>query len=243
MGFIQATRTRIIGQIGHNHSSLRRARGHCAKCLARLQAVPATHYEHIAWGFDHPISNPPHLSSRNLNHDRHHHPDRRHPRHPANRRRRPHTSTDQATAMNTWPACALLGALFYAVAKSFDRLIPFRPSGEFWDMAYYLLAATCDWLLFRNAHWFVRGKLHRDIQALYTASIVANAFGYVLYLAWSPPSFYNWIIQGINYAIAIRLIITGGHDVLNHFDNRHGGSGIRRHPIRRSGVHPEKAYR
>lgn len=111
---------------------------------------------------------------------------------------------------------ACLGALFYATFKAFAYAAPLRPSGEDWDMVYFAGAATVDWIMYRITPLLTEGTLCRDIEALCIASIVAHAIGFALYMAWSPPYFHNWIIKGINYVLAIRLIYTGGGDVFNH---------------------------
>lgn len=113
-----------------------------------------------------------------------------------------------------------LGLIFYGSFKAFAHLIPLRPAGEQWDAAYFAGAATVDWLIFRITPLFARGQLCRDIESLLIASIATHAFGFALYMAYAPPSIHNWIIQGINYVLAIRLITTGGSDVFNGIDVR-----------------------
>jgi len=120
--------------------------------------------------------------------------------------------------MNPWRNCFALAVVFYLTAKTFDLIIPYRPKGEFWDMFYYGSAATIDWMMFKLTPLFVSGKLYRDVQALCIAYIVANAFGFYQYMAYAPPSTYNWTIKGLDYALAIRLIFTGGSNALNDFD-------------------------
>lgn len=117
--------------------------------------------------------------------------------------------------MNRLRSRLALAVLFYATAKAFDALIPHRPIGEFWDMAYFGGAATVDWFMFYACRRFVSGALLRDMEALCIASIVANALGFALYMAEDPPTVYNWIIAGINYVLAVRLTLMGGGDVFN----------------------------
>lgn len=136
-----------------------------------------------------------------------------------------------------------LALIFFAVVKAFDHSIIFRPKSEFSDMCYFGLAATCDWWLFRVTPLLVGGKLCRDLQALSTASIVTNALGYALYLAWTPPTTYNLAIRGIHYAIAIRFIVTGGNDVINAINNCHRDRVVRHHPIRRPSLMAQKGHK
>lgn len=122
--------------------------------------------------------------------------------------------------MNRLRSCIALGAAFWLSAGAFDTLIVLRPETVDWDMAYFGIAATVDWMMYRMTPRFIGGALCRHVEALCIASIVANALGFALYLADTPPDIYNWIIKGINYALAIRLTITGGGDAINYFDLR-----------------------
>lgn len=118
--------------------------------------------------------------------------------------------------MNLLRSRLILLALFWSTGKAFDLLITKRPSGEYWDMAYFGSAATVDWFMYQLCQKFTTGKLCRDVEALCIASIVTNALGFALYMASSPPTIYNWIIMGINYVLVIRLTVMGGGDVLNY---------------------------
>lgn len=118
--------------------------------------------------------------------------------------------------MNRLRSRLVLALLFWCSAKAFALMIPCRPAGEYWDMAYFGGAATVDWAMYHLCHRFIGGKLCRDVEALCIASIVANALGFGLYMADSPPSLYNWTISGINYVLAIRLTLMGGGDVSNN---------------------------
>lgn len=118
--------------------------------------------------------------------------------------------------MNKLRSRIALLLLFYGTAKAYDAIIPLRPEGEFWDMAYFGFAASVDWFMFHVCHRLISGKLLRDIEALCIASIVINALGFALYMAEYPPSIYNWMIAGVNYVLVIRLILMGGGDVFNN---------------------------
>lgn len=105
----------------------------------------------------------------------------------------------------------------YGSGYEFNKLIALRPAGELSDMAYFASAATVDLFVYRICRQFLTGNLCRDVEALCIASIITNTFGFSLYLASSPPTIYNALIAGINYVLAIRLIISGGSDVLNNY--------------------------
>jgi hypothetical protein len=121
--------------------------------------------------------------------------------------------------MNNWRCRLALGLVFYATAKAFDWAtdgLPYAP--VFW-LLYYGGAATVDLCLFRVVRYFVAAHLQRDIEALCIASVAANALGWALIqMADAPPEFYNALIAGLNYVLAIRLILGEGNvlDLLNH---------------------------
>lgn len=114
-----------------------------------------------------------------------------------------------------------LAVCLYALAKFLDLQIkPLIPSGDLGAVLYFGVAATFDWINFYMCRQFVGTKLRRDIEALCIASILANALGFTLYMAPSPPNIYPdlyvWLIKGINYVLAFRLLFMGGGNVLDH---------------------------
>lgn len=102
----------------------------------------------------------------------------------------------------------------------FEVAIKYRPNGESFDLLYFVSAATVDWFMFRIASIFVDGKLLRDVEFLCILSMAAQVFGAIFYMKYLSPSYYGYMIQGINFALAIRLIFMGGGNVLNLLDCR-----------------------
>lgn len=133
----------------------------------------------------------------------------------------------------------------YASAKAFDFGVkPHVPDNEFGAVVYFGVAATVDWLLFYLCRRIVVGTLCRDVEALCIASIIANALGFVLYMAPSPPlsypDAYVWAIAGINYGTAFRLLFMGGGNVLDH---RYWRSLVRGHSQGHSHFYLQKEKR
>lgn len=125
--------------------------------------------------------------------------------------------------MNTPLRRLKLALLFYITAKLFDHFIkPYIPGGDIGAVLYFGVAASVDWFMFYRCQRFVSGALCRDMEALCIASIAVNAFGFILYMAPSPPlpypGSYVWLIQGINYVLAVRLLLLGDGNVLHHPD-------------------------
>lgn len=113
------------------------------------------------------------------------------------------------------------GFAVLAMCQTFDFAVkPHVPDNEFGAVLYFGVAATFDWIQFYLCRVYVLDTLRRDMEALCIASIFANALGFALYMAPSPPlsypDAYVWAIQGINYVMAFRLLFMGGGNVLDH---------------------------
>lgn len=126
--------------------------------------------------------------------------------------------------MNTLLRRVSLGLTFYLTAKMFDFLVkPNLPDGYYGVLLYFGAAASVDWFMFYSCQKIVFGTLRRDMEALCIASILANALGFALYMAPSPPipypDAYVWTIYGINHVLAIRLLFLGDGNVFHHLDN------------------------
>lgn len=113
--------------------------------------------------------------------------------------------------MNGWRSRLLVGLVMllamrlHAVALA-D--IPNTPAGM---LLYHGSAATVDFILLFSAPWLLSGRLCDDVQALNLASIIANFAGWIAYLAYAPPVFYDTFMQGLTYVQFIRLFILDRH--------------------------------
>jgi hypothetical protein len=74
-------------------------------------------------------------------------------------------------------------------------------------LLYHGSGALVDLLMLFAAPAVLRGRLCVDSQKLLLASIVGNAAGWLLYMAYAPPIFYNLYMVGLTYAQLMRLII------------------------------------
>ena len=72
-------------------------------------------------------------------------------------------------------------------------------------------AALVDLLLLYLAPAVLNGRLCLDSQKLLLASIVGNAAGWLLYMAYVSPIFYNVFMVGLTYAQLLRLFIPDRH--------------------------------
>jgi hypothetical protein len=56
------------------------------------------------------------------------------------------------------------------------------------------------------------GRLCDDLENLCLVSMVGNALGWALYLAYAPPVIYNTFMTGLGYAQWMRLFYVGRDD-------------------------------
>ena len=129
-----------------------------------------------------------------------------------------------------------LWCAFLATGYAFDLAVSGMPSAPLFWLLYYGGAATVDLFMLRCVRFFVSSDLQRDIEAICIASIAVNALGWALKaLAKIPPDLYNLVIAGLNYALALRLLLGDGN-VLDRIDFSRWNSMVR------SAFHGSKNY-
>lgn len=106
----------------------------------------------------------------------------------------------------------LLVAAFFIAAKIHDWLMLDCANTPEVMLAYYGSAGAIDLFLLWIAQHHISGRLCDHIQATCIASVVINYVGYSLYMAYSPPDIYNFLIAGLSYVQYLRLIYVGRHD-------------------------------
>ena len=73
-------------------------------------------------------------------------------------------------------------------------------------------AAFIDLLLLHCAPSLLSGALCDDTQNLCLVSIVANFAGWLLYLSYAPPEFYNSFMWGLGCVQSLRLLLVDSDD-------------------------------
>ncbi|MFS2027056.1 hypothetical protein [Massilia sp. CT11-137] len=130
--------------------------------------------------------------------------------------------------MNSWRARCLAGAsillAMYGHAWATGHL-PNTPEGM---LMFHGSAALLDLLLLYAAPALLHGRLCADAQRLLLASIVGNFAGWLLYVAYVSPTFYNCFMWVLTYAQLLRLFIPDRHadlpwlDLVRHRDHFSG---------------------
>jgi hypothetical protein len=131
--------------------------------------------------------------------------------------------------MNSWRARCLAGASIllgmYGHAWATEHL-PNTPAGM---LMFHGSAALIDLFFLHAAPAALRGRLCVDAQRLLLASIVGNFAGWLLYVAYVSPIFYDTVIWALTYLQLLRLFIPDRHadpfglDLVCHPDHL-GGS-------------------
>ena len=90
-----------------------------------------------------------------------------------------------------------------------------KPNTSLGMLGFHISAALVDLLLIRCAPILLSGKLLDDMQILCWLSIVVNLAGWLFYMAYAPPFFYNtaqWILSVIQWG---RLFIPDDKNAAN----------------------------
>lgn len=115
--------------------------------------------------------------------------------------------------MNDWRSRLYVAIILIAVMQ-FHSIIT-----ESWDNTLFLMtmfhgsAATFDLLILYSVSKLISGRLRDDMQTLCLVSIVINFIGWIAYLAYAPPVFYNITMWGLTYVQFGRLLYVDDHDV------------------------------
>lgn len=88
--------------------------------------------------------------------------------------------------------------------------LPNSPAGM---LTFHGSAALCDLILLYAVPVFLADRLCDDMQALCIASMVVNFVGWILYMAYAPPIFYNVISWVVAYVQWGRLLLVDRDDI------------------------------
>ena len=109
--------------------------------------------------------------------------------------------------MNSWRArfsgCALILIAMYFHDVATERL-PNTPIGM---LLYHGSGALVDLFMLFSAPAILSGQLCTDTQKLLLLSIIGNFAGWLLYMAYFSPTFYNCVMLAITYVQLLRLFI------------------------------------
>ncbi len=130
--------------------------------------------------------------------------------------------------MNTWRSRTTTGLVFAAAFFAHAWMMQFRPHNEWGMTLFYASAAFFDYILFRTCPHVVRGTLCTDMMASCIASVVLNAIGWCLYMAYVPHGYYVAASGVLSTVQVIRLLIPddGAYNSLRDFILRRPAAGL-----------------
>lgn len=114
--------------------------------------------------------------------------------------------------LNSWQSRALFALALWLANTAHRDLVADVSNTPLGMFAYHGSAALFDLALLMCAPLLLSGRLCDDLQALCLASIVINFLGWIAYLAYAPPSLYNWMIWCCSYVQWVRLLFMDRHD-------------------------------
>jgi len=86
--------------------------------------------------------------------------------------------------------------------------IPNSPQGM---LMFHGSAAGLDLLLLFCARFFLQPEMTTDIEVLFFLSILVNFFGWLAYIAYAPPIYYNSSMWALTVITAVRLLTKGDY--------------------------------
>lgn len=134
--------------------------------------------------------------------------------------------------MNSWRARFMAALLMLLAMAGHAAATDQLPNTVEAMLLFHGSAALIDLVMLYAAPAVLHGRLCADVQTLLLASIVGNFAGWILYIAYVSPIFYNCFMWALTYVQLLRLFIPDHHadplglDLVCHRDHLGGG----RHP-------------
>lgn len=117
--------------------------------------------------------------------------------------------------MTPWRSRIAAGMLFYAAMVLHEICTVDLPNSPIGMFVFHGSAALVDLILLYAVPALLAERLCDDMQTLCLVSIVVNFVGWIAYMAYAPPIFYNVISWSLAYVQWGRLLLVDSDDV-NH---------------------------
>lgn len=115
--------------------------------------------------------------------------------------------------MNGWRSRLGMALLIFATMSAHSFLLAGVVNSPLGMLAFHGSAALVDFALLLAAPYWLAGRLCDDTEKLFFLSIIGNAAGWGLYMAYVPPVFYNVCMLGLSIAQWLRLLYVDRRDV------------------------------
>ena len=114
--------------------------------------------------------------------------------------------------MNPWRYRALTGFMFWLAMRVHGEIASFLPNTLEGMAAFHLSAALVDFLLLVIVSVLVSGRLCDAMETLCYVSMCVNFMGFIAYVCYFPPVFYNTVMWGLSYVQFARLLVADRYD-------------------------------
>jgi hypothetical protein len=114
--------------------------------------------------------------------------------------------------MIMWRSRLFTALLFFAAMEIHELSTADLPNSSVGMLMFHGSAALVDLILLYAVPALTKDRLCDDMQALCLASIVVNFVGWILYMAYAPPIFYNVLSWSLAYAQWLRLFMVDSND-------------------------------
>jgi hypothetical protein len=114
--------------------------------------------------------------------------------------------------MNGWRRRVGMAALIIALWAIHAVATEALPNTDISMLVFHGSAALFDMVLLAAAPYLLAGRLCSDTEALLLVSMLGNAAGWLFYMAYLPPIFYNAGMALLSLAQGLRLLYVDRHD-------------------------------
>jgi hypothetical protein len=114
--------------------------------------------------------------------------------------------------MTGWRARLGMGLLMLAALLAHAHATAGLPNTPLALLVFHGSAALCDAALLLACPALLHGRLCDDTETLLLASVIGNAAGWALYMAYAPPFLYNACMGVLTLAQGLRLLYVDNDD-------------------------------
>ena len=109
--------------------------------------------------------------------------------------------------LTEWQRRLMAGAAFFVISWVHGHSFGFKNTPELMLICHGS-AVAADLAVIYIAGYALTGRISRDIMYINLCAIIVNFMGFLAYMAYLPPSFYNKAMAGVIFAQWARLIWT-----------------------------------
>ena len=111
-----------------------------------------------------------------------------------------------------WRGRLLIALLICAGFFTHAYILRDIPNSPEWMLFFHGTAAAVDLLILFCARFFLENDIRTDFEILCLLSVLGNFFGWIAYLAYLPPIYYDSGMWALTAITALRLMIKGDHE-------------------------------